>query len=399
MTRLIAYLSTPGGLTGAPRRVLTLASVLTKNGLEVCIASPSDSDLIETADAEGQETVALDPVGVLALRGGALSAGGVWFRARVIVALLRQNLRLLRCIRQRKGDVLWVRGGKGIAFGALGGILSRRPLIWDVDYEPPSRGVVRCLHRIGLWAASAVVFQYSAAPDAIFGRTLAARYRDRFRVIIPGIDLPLVRRFRALRERRDGSGDDPFVILQVGSIGDRKNQQTLIEAVAQAIRVSGRRNIRVRLAGEEFDQAYAGALREMVSAHGLEDIVEFLGWRSDVHDLMVGSDLLAMPSRDEGVPNAVQEAMAVGLPVAVSDVGGLPEIVANGETGWVLGADNAAQWAERIQWCIDHPDESEAIGRRGSAYAVEHFGAEHWGPEYARVIAGVVEHGTGQRTA
>lgn len=72
MLQLLAYMTTPGGLTGAPRRLLTLASVLKREGIEVCIASQSGSELLEAAEMEGRETAAVDVVGVLALRQRAL---------------------------------------------------------------------------------------------------------------------------------------------------------------------------------------------------------------------------------------------------------------------------------------------------------------------------------------
>lgn len=386
MIRLIAYMTTPVGLSGAPRRLLALATVLKGQGIIVCIASQSDSELLQTAEGEGYEAAPVDTPGVLDLRQGALFGGGPWFRLRVVVDLLRQNLRLLRCIRQRGGDAVWIRASKGIAFGALGVVLSGRPLIWDVDYELPSRGVVRWLHRLGLKLASTVVFQHFAAPDAIFGQALAARYRHKFRTIIPGIDLPELAAFRAMRERRNRSEDDPFVILQVGTICDRKNQMVLVKGIIRLFEIRPDKAIRVWLAGGVLDETYEEALRKEIDAHGLQEVVEFLGWRSDIHQLMVNANLLAMPSKDEGVPNAVQEAMAIGLPVAVSEGGGMPEVVTDRDTGWILSMNNAEEWADRIQWCLRYPKECEEVGQRGSTYAFKHFGTQRWGIEYSRVV-------------
>lgn len=389
----MACMTTPGGLTGAPRRLLTLASVLKRQEIEVCIASQSGSELLHAAGAEGHETAAMDAVGLLALRHGAVFGGGLWFRSKLAIDLLRQNLRLMCCIRQRQGHAVWIRGSKGIAFGAIGTLVSGRPLIWDVDYEPPSRGVVRWLHRLGLWASRAVVFQYAAAPDAIFGPELAARYRHKFRAIIPGIDLEALRPLRVVRERRRRSIDEPFVILQVGSICDRKNQWVLIEAVRRLRQTRPDPAFEVWFAGGVFEVEYEEALRREIEVQGLQDVVTFLGWRSDVHELMAAADLLAMPSKDEGVPNTVQEAMAIGLPVAVSKAGGMPEVVVDGDTGWVVDMDRASDWATRIEWCLENADACEAIGRRGASYALRHFGTEYWGAEYGRVVMEVVRPG------
>lgn len=390
LIRLIALITTPGGLTGAPRRLLTLAFVLKKEGVETCVATQSDSELLQAANAEGHKVAQMDAVGVLALRQGALFSGGLSFRLRVLVDLFRQNWRLRRCIRHEKGDAVWIRGSKGIAFGALGAVLSGRPVIWDVDYEPPSRGVVRYLHRLGLWASRAVVFQYVAAPKAIFGGELIARYQQKFHTIIPGIDLKSLKPFHAMREQRQRTVGEPFVILQAGSICDRKNQKTLIQAITLIRERRPNRGLEVWFAGGVIEAEYAAALRQEIEARALRGVVRFLGWRSDIHELMSIADLLVMPSHDEGVPNTVQEAMAIGLPVLVSEAGGMPEIVTDGDTGWILGTDAVSDWATRIQWCLDYPDECKAVGQRGCAYALLNFGTDHWGGEYSRVVMEVV---------
>lgn len=388
--RLIACMSTPGGLTGAPRRLLTLAGVLDQQGIRVCVATQADSDLSKAAAGAGHKTVAANARGVLAQRHGALFGGGWLFRLRVLSALVLQSGRFWRMVRQERGDVIWTRGSKGIAFAAPGTLLSRRPLVWDVDYELPSRGAVRWLHCLGLWAANLVVFQYRAAPDAIFGPELAGKYRHKFQTIIPGIDLQSLELFQGMRGARDRREGGPFVILQVGTICDRKNQQLLIDAVARLRHARPNARLLVQLAGGVFENDYMQALEEIINAAGLKDVVEFLGWRTDIHELMADADLLAMPSRDEGVPNTVQEAMAIGLPVIVSDAGGMPEIVSHKKTGWVLPLDDPDAWARQINNCRWQPALCRDVGVAAAKYAAEHFGTESWGREYAAVIKNVV---------
>lgn len=289
--------------------------------------------------------------------------------------------------------MVWIRGSKGIAFGALGALLSQRPLIWDVDYELPSRGVVRWLHRLGLWASKAVVFQYSAAPEAIFGQRLAARYSRKFRTIIPGIDLGSLESVRTIRAQRERSRERPFVVLQVGTVCDRKNQRVIVDALGRLQDKGLAEGVEVWFVGGVFEEGYETDLRQVIASRELNEMVRFLGWRSDVHQLMAEADLLVMPSKDEGVPNAVQEAMAIGLPVVVSEAGGMPEVVSDRETGWILDGEDAEAWAARIQWCLGHAEECEIVGDRGRAYAQQHFGTESWGAEYGQVVkrvAGVV---------
>ena len=384
--KILLYLPTPGGLTGAPRRLLTLANTLRDRAFDTCVAGDSDTELLTRARELGFDTLPIAPIGVLKLRGGALFGGGVFFRLRTGLALLRQNLRFRSQVRAAGADAVWIRASKGIAFAGLGALLSRRPLIWDVDYELPSRGMVRWLHRFGLWASHAVVFQYRAAPDSIFGKELADCYRDKFKAIIPGIDLSALESSRAERQIRRQVNDDPFVILQVGTLCDRKNQLLLLDALQRLDLAQMPRKVRVLLAGGLSDQAYVDRVERAIADRGLESVVELLGWRDDVHALMTQADLLVMPSKDEGVPNTVQEAMYIGLPVMVSDRGGMPEIVRHGGTGWVLPVDDPDYWAQRVSACIKDNAGCEEIGREASSYAEEHFGTDEWGRQYACLV-------------
>jgi glycosyltransferase involved in cell wall biosynthesis len=385
--KVFAHMPTPGGLTGAPRRLLTLASVLREQGIEMCIATQRDSELFRAAEEEGLDTVEVETVGVLRERQGALFYGNAVFRVKALFSLLGQNLGIARKIRRQGADVVWVRGSKGVAYAGLGALLSRRHLVWDVDYELPSRGPVRWLHRFGLGAAKHVIFQYSAAPEVIFGPELATRYRHKFQAIIPGVDLPSLEPFRAKRMARERRESDPFVMLQVGTICDRKNQATIIEALRSIQITEGHKNKELWLAYDEIQDRH---LLDRVKRYGLEQKVKFLGWRDDVKAFMAEADILVMPSRDEGVPNAVQEAMAIGVPVLASEAGGMPEIIRDGQTGWILGMDDPEEWAARIQACAHDRSACQAVGDAASAYARDHFGTAHWGQSYSWLLEGVV---------
>jgi len=182
----------------------------------------------------------------------------------------------------------------------------------------------------------------------------------------------------------------PFTILQVGTVCDRKNQRLLIDALIKLKETKPASQYRCLFAGGIYEEHYAQALKEQMASHGILGNFKFLGWRDDIHDLMAASDILVMPSKDEGVPNTVQEAMALGLPVIVSAVGGLPEIVSHGITGWVLPLQDSEAWARQIQECICDPALCQVVSEAARAYAVGHFGTESWGREYAKVIKGSV---------
>jgi glycosyltransferase involved in cell wall biosynthesis len=242
---------------------------------------------------------------------------------------------------------------------------------------------------LGLRTANLVVFQYAAAADEIFDQELAIRYRHKFQTIIPGIDLAALEPLAAHRKAKPREDNPPFVILQVGTICDRKNQALTIEALRLADKGGWDNHWELWLA---YDEIQDPDFEQRLLEQGLEDNVKLLGWRNDVKELMVRANILVMPSKDEGVPNAVQEAMAIGLPVLVSSSGGMPEIIVDGKTGWILDVDDPTAWAQQIHWCRDNLNANEAIGQNASAFAFKYFSTDHWGAEYARIIAEQLSH-------
>jgi glycosyltransferase involved in cell wall biosynthesis len=105
------------------------------------------------------------------------------------------------------------------------------------------------------------------------------------------------------------------------------------------------------IAGAAIYQAhreYEGELKRLVKASGLEDRVHFLGYRQDVPGLLATFDAFVLPSRSEGFGRAVAEAQAVGCPVVASDVGGVSEIVSDGETGLLVQPNEPESLARAV---------------------------------------------------
>lgn len=117
-------------------------------------------------------------------------------------------------------------------------------------------------------------------------------------------------------------------------------------------------------------------LEEEAQTQGVGDRVEFLGWRNDLNRLMTGWRLYAQPSLEEGFGTAVVEAMAASLPVVCSDVGGLPEIVVDRETGRLVPPGDPAALAAAIRDMIADPALALRMGAAGRVRATSVFSAE-----------------------
>ena len=106
---------------------------------------------------------------------------------------------------------------------------------------------------------------------------------------------------------------------------------------------------------------------------GISGRVFFIGWREDLSTVMAGWDVFVLPSLDEGFPIAALEAMAAGLPVIASAVGGLLELVQDGETGWLVPAAAPTELTSRLRELISDDRRREAMGIAGRRRALRDF--------------------------
>ena len=116
-------------------------------------------------------------------------------------------------------------------------------------------------------------------------------------------------------------------------------------------------------------------LKLMTSALGIGDQVKFLGWRPDVAEVMSTFDVFVLPSLNEGMGKVLVEAMAMGKPLIASDVGGIPDLVVQGENGLLVPPANSEALAQAVLDLYENPDKRERMGEAGkrisAAYGVE----------------------------
>lgn len=129
-------------------------------------------------------------------------------------------------------------------------------------------------------------------------------------------------------------------------------------------------DVELQVAGDGPDRQ---DLEKQASNLGLS--VRFLGWQKDLASVMRNWDIFAMPSLEEGLPMVALEAMAAGLPVVTTNVGGIPELVEEGKTGWLVPPSDPAALSARLQLLIADPERRRAMGTAGRERARKHFSA------------------------
>lgn len=144
------------------------------------------------------------------------------------------------------------------------------------------------------------------------------------------------------------------------------------------------------------DGPHESQLRVRAEELGLGDRVRFLGLRRDVASLLAESHIFVLTSRWEGFPRSVLEAMRAGLPVIASAVGGMPEAVEEGETGYLVPRDDTHTLRDRLEQMIDWPEERARLGEAGRRRFEERFRFERMADETLAVYEQLVRQRDGR---
>lgn len=223
-----------------------------------------------------------------------------------------------------------------------------------IEPHPLRRTVMRRAFRL----ADAVVCNSQQAAD--FAVEHYAARRGDVRVVYNGVDAD---RFRAPREAHDGTR-----IGTIGRIEAQKNLRVFLRAAAAVSSV--RPDARFFVAG---DGSLRAEMTRVSSELELADKVEFMGPVRDVPALLASLDQFWLTSDWEGTPNVVLEAMAAGLPVIATAVGGTPEVIDDGKTGVLVAATDVEAVVAASRRLLENPDEARALGERARATVVERF--------------------------
>ena len=287
--------------------------------------------------------------------------------------------RLARELRRREADIVHTHNPLPLIYGAPAARLAgARAIHTKHGVNPGSRG-----HRILRRAAAQLVHAFVAVSD-----TTAAQARQqhdmplaKLHTIPNGIRLDRYAPDAAARAavRAELQLGDAWVVGTVGRLDRYKNQALLVRAMAPLLSS----HVRLVIVGDGDDRAEVEAA---VAALPEPRWVVMTGRRMDVPRLVHAFDVFALSSRSEGLPLVVPEAMAAGLPVVATAVGGLPSVVDDGETGLLVPVDEQALGAALARLERDR-DLARAMGARAREVALARYSHDRMVEAYLELYA------------
>jgi glycosyltransferase involved in cell wall biosynthesis len=179
-------------------------------------------------------------------------------------------------------------------------------------------------------------------------------------------------------------------VIVVANLRAEKGHDVLVDAAA----IVGRRfpDATFEIVGDGPERA---RLVARAREAGVAGVCTFLGHRDDVPARLGASDIFVLPSRSEAFPNAVLEAMATGLPVVASGVGGILELVDDGRTGLLVPSDDPAALADRLCGLMANPSLGATLGGAARAEVEGHYSFDRMVSAFDQLYASELEAGRG----
>ena len=272
-------------------------------------------------------------------------------------------LELIALIRRERPDLVHANSSKAGVLGRLAALLMRVPVRVFTVHGWAFKAHSGQASRLYRWADRVMSPLTSATicvSETERAAGLAARTcRAQRTVVIPNaVDVGA-----APGARHDG---DPPRVVSVGRLAAPKDALTLLRALTDVAPAP----FSALLVGDGPDRP---ELEASIRALGLEDTVTLAGSRSDVPALLAAADVFVLSSRSEGAPFSILEAMAAGLPVVASNVGGVGELVVDGETGLLVPPADPGRLADALRRVLGDAALRRRLGAAGRARARERF--------------------------
>ncbi len=256
-------------------------------------------------------------------------------------------------------------------------------------HTQPVSGRRRWLNRLAANRADAIVAVSHEAAEMLHHEWSVAA--DKVYVIPNGIDPELYRpaesdQHKQHLRRKLGLDEGIVPVICVANLLPIKGLDVLLAAWRKVCLAD--RSVQLLIVGEgplgESLRAQAEQLRYAAR-------VRFLGRREDVPDLLRAAELFVLPSRSEGSSNALLEAMASGLSIVATNVGGNRELINPNRTGWLVPPDEPAQMAEVILHALFDPSARQRVGAAARAEVLRRFSLQQWVEQYRRLYRTLAE--------
>jgi glycosyltransferase involved in cell wall biosynthesis len=289
--------------------------------------------------------------------------------------------KLLKIIKQKKIDFIITNTAKELRLSGIVSKLSGRTKViarQGIDY--PLKNTLRYRFTYNL-LADAIVANSEATKKTIL-KNAPWLNPDKVKVIYNGIDTDLYSQAntKSLRDEIGFSNDDKIIGF-AGRLNVQKGVKYLLEAFKVVAEKSS--SAKLLIVGKGDLETY---VKEFTAKHNLKSRIHFAGFREDIPNIMRTIDILVLPSLWEGFGIVLIEAMAAGKPCVATNISSIPEIMMDGENGFLVPPENTQAIADALMKLVSDEKLSERLGRKGSEIVNEKFTIDRMIRNYEKLL-------------
>lgn len=260
-------------------------------------------------------------------------------------------------------DIVHTHSTEAGIIGRIAGWLADTPVvIHEVHGDPITDDRSTVLNAFLGWAerlcaplATRIIVKSERIRDTYLKRGIGSP--DQYELIYHGVETAAFRRAADNEGPSDDGEAEPTRLLFVGRLAEGKGLFDLLDAVEQMDDLD-----------VQLDIVGGGPLEDEVGREvchrDLEDIVAVHGYRDDIPSVMATADVLVLPSYREGTPRVITEARAAGLPVVATDIAGIPEMIRDGETGYLVAPGDVDSLRGRLEELVKSPELRRRMGSK-----------------------------------
>lgn len=288
-------------------------------------------------------------------------------KIKMSLGILKYIRKQLKYFKAKNIDLVYCNDIRSILTCGVAARLSGIPVLWYVRIDK----------NLGLFnqIAANIANQIAVIANnvkSIFKDKYIYKAKQKFNTIYTGIDLEqidLKEEESSLREEL-GLSQDVNLVGTIASIQSRKGQKDLINSIAKLSKDNSiiLKNTSFLVIGDTLnisDEEYLDEIKEIISKNKLEKNIFFLGWRSDVINIIKQLDLVVLPSYSEGLPRTVLESLACKCPVIATNVAGTGEIIEQRENGMLVKPGEIDELAHALVHMLSDKKRLKKMGEKG----------------------------------
>ena len=367
---------------GGQQSLSILLKALDREKYDIRILCPFQGPFVEKLESIGIGVKIFKLNGDLGNWRKRISEYSIIGKVNLLVACFITTFRLWFYLKREKIHLVHCNNIRPLIYGGWAAKIARIPLIWHLRGDTK----LGILGRLGYVLSDIVI---------LVSRNLSLLFHNKYKLvtIYNAIDPNLFKRHHHLKIRGEfGIPPCKTVIVFIGNVIYEKGHTFFLEAIS-LLRDMGFNKFICLIVGDCYDIRFKEKLLHIIQEHQINDYVIFTGWRNDIPEILAASDLLVLPSLNEGLPRTILEGMASGKPVVATNIAGIPELVIDGETGILVPPRDSKALAQAIKAILSDKGKATKMGENGRKRIEQHFTIDKMASDFENVLDTCLQKG------